>query len=255
MSTAASESPLDPTDIINRATSLGKHAGFKIETFATIVGTPLIALTRPALPGRPHFYLSAGIHGDEPAPSHALLRLLESDIFDDRAGWSLVPMLNPTGFRLGTRENADGVDLNRDYLEGCSIEIGGHLRWLRNQPAFRSIFCLHEDWESTGFYLYELNPGHHPSPTAPMLAAAARYMPLDQSSVIDGRPTAAPGLILPHHDPATRSVGAEAVYLCQHHTPLSYTLETPSSLPLELRIQTLCTTVQTGLDKLISLQY
>ncbi|WP_052362412.1 M14 family metallopeptidase [Geminisphaera colitermitum] len=188
---------------------------------------------------------------NEPAPPRALLRLLELDVFDTRAGWTLIPMLNPTGFRLGTRENTDGIDLNRDYFVRRTTEIAGHCNWLRNQPLFHAVFCLHEDWESPGFYLYELNPAQRPSLSDAMLAAAARHVPLDASPLIDGRPTAAPGLIRPDFDPDTHTTGAEAVYLCRHYTTLSYTLETPSAFEIDLRIETLIATVRAGLDTLL----
>src|SRR5205085_2946935 len=61
----------------------------------------------------------AGIHGDEPAGTHALVEFLqlitrEPSIADDyliRA----YPICNPTGFREGTRENQAGADLNREF--------------------------------------------------------------------------------------------------------------------------------------------
>ena len=31
------------------------------------------------------------------------------------------------------------------------------MRWLARQPNFDLAVCVHEDWESVGFYLYELN--------------------------------------------------------------------------------------------------
>ncbi|EIP97919.1 putative deacylase [Opitutaceae bacterium TAV1] len=248
---SASVGSLDPSALVAEAVALGASRGFSVEIFAEVTGVPLVALIRPAPPDRPQIYLSAGIHGDEPAPPRALLRLLESGVFDNRAGWTLVPMLNPAGFRLRTRENADGVDLNRDYFELRTTEVTSHLRWLKNRPSFHTVFCLHEDWESLGFYLYELNPAQRPSLADAMIAAAARHIPAEASPMIDGRPTAAPGLIRPDFDPATHTTGAEAVYLCRHHTTLSYTLETPSALALDLRIETMVAAVRAGLDALL----
>ena len=62
----------------------------------------------------PRVYLSAGIHGDEPAGPLALLELLKNDFFNSECHWLLCPTLNPTGLSASTRENSSGVDLNRD---------------------------------------------------------------------------------------------------------------------------------------------
>src|SRR3569623_1605664 len=69
---------------------------------------------RRATPGaRANLYLSAGIHGDEPSGPLALLELLKANNWPLANLW-IVPCLNPTGFRLNQRENAEGFDLNRE---------------------------------------------------------------------------------------------------------------------------------------------
>lgn len=213
-----------------------RAAGFRLEAFGEIAGFPLFALTKRTPGPRPRIYLSAGIHGDEPAPPLALLELLRAGGFDDRATWFICPLLNPIGFTLGTRENAGKVDLNRDYKDLRSAEIAAHVAWLRRQPNFDLVLCLHEDWESTGYYLYELNPLNRPSLAVPMLEAVVRVCPIDPSQTIDGRDVAAPGIIRPVSDPLQRETWPESIYLRAHHTTLSYTLESPSALPLAQRI-------------------
>ena len=52
-----------------------------------------------------------------------------------------------------------------------SAEIRAHAAWLRNQPNFDVTLCIHEDWESKGFYLYELNPTGRPTLADAMIAA------------------------------------------------------------------------------------
>ena len=63
----------------------GAKAGFRREVFGEAGGCPLLALTRRTPGPRPRIYFSAGIHGDEPAPVLALLSLIESGEFGDRA--------------------------------------------------------------------------------------------------------------------------------------------------------------------------
>src|SRR5688572_24827862 len=106
-------SAFNPPDLAARFESLARAAGFRIERFAEIAGTPLLALTRRTSGPRPRIYLSAGIHGDEPAGPLALLELFTAGFFDTRANWFICPLLNPSGFLRGTRENADALDLNR----------------------------------------------------------------------------------------------------------------------------------------------
>lgn len=226
---------LPPDEVAARLEAAARVAGFAVERFGEADGCPLLALTRRSPGLRPRVYLSAGIHGDEPAPPLALLAMLEAGAFDGRATWFLCPLLNPAGFFRQSRENASGIDLNRDYRATRSLEIAAHRRWLARQPNFDLALCVHEDWESKGYYLYEQNPAGGEGLAAPMLAAAAGHCPIDLSPVIDGR-EACGGVIRPAGDVLGRELWAEAVYLRAHHSRLIYTLESPSSLALPLRI-------------------
>ncbi len=245
-------SALDPTDFARRFAEAARQQGFRAEPLAEVAGVPLVAHTKRTSGPRPKIYLSAGIHGDEPAPPLALLRMMETGLFDARATWFICPLLNPTGFTLGTRENADGVDLNRDYKDLRTSEIAAHVRWLQRQPLFDASFCLHEDWESTGFYLYELNPDALPSLADTMIAAARLHGPIETATLIDGREIDQPGIIRPAADPLMRETWPEAIYLSAHHTRRSYTLETASAQPLEQRITTQVAAVTTALAALVS---
>ncbi|MEO7411996.1 MAG: M14 family metallocarboxypeptidase [Opitutaceae bacterium] len=236
--------------LAERFETAGRAAGFRVERFGEIDGHQLVALTKRTPGPRPRVYLSAGIHGDEPAPPLALLEMIECGVFDERATWFLCPLLNPIGFTVGTRENAGDVDLNRDYKDLRSAEIIAHVAWLRRQPNFDLVLCLHEDWESTGYYLYELNPLDRPSLALPMIEAVRAVCPIDQNQTIDGREVSAPGIIRPVSDPLERETWPEAIYLRAHHTTLGYTLESPSALPLPQRVAAHRTAIETALARL-----
>jgi len=197
---------------------------------------------------RPRVYFSAGIHGDEPAPPWALLRLVEAGFFDARCTWFLCPLLNPTGFALRTRENHAKLDLNRDYKAPFSGEVQAHVAWLQRQPNFDLIICVHEDWEAQGFYLYELNPEHRPTLAPAMIEAARHLCPIEVAAAIDGRPIDEPGIIRPISDPVLRDTWPETIYLRHHHGSLDYTIETPSALPLEQRIATHCAVLRRAVE-------
>jgi hypothetical protein len=224
----------DPGEIAARLEAAAKIQGFDLEIFGEAAGCPLLALTKRTPGPRPRIYLSAGIHGDEPAPPLALLEMLEAGVFDGRAVWFVCPLLNPAGFRMATRENDSGLDLNRDYRESQSSEIRAHVAWLQRQPNFDLTLSVHEDWESKGYYLYEQNPLGRPSLAESMLAAAAAACPIDPGAMIDGR-EARGGIIRPAGDPLLREKWPESIYLRAHHTTLAYTVESPSALPLPRR--------------------
>ena len=63
---------------------------------------------------RPKVVLIAGMHGNEPAPT-AILRTLRDGKSVHGIDLWVVPAYNPDGLARGTRRNARGVDLNRNY--------------------------------------------------------------------------------------------------------------------------------------------
>jgi murein peptide amidase A len=203
----------------------------------------------PADPAR-RVYLSTGIHGDEPAGPLAVLELLRRDGWPAEIELWLCPCLNPTGFRSNTRENAQGIDLNRDYRTPISAEVRAHVQWLRQQPAFDLALILHEDWEANGFYLYELNPDARPSLAEPIIRRVISACPMETAEQVDTWPARA-GIIRPEVNPEERPDWPEALYLLQNHSPLSYTLEAPSNLELHKRVCALVLAVETALELIL----
>ena len=137
--------------------------------------------------------------------------------------------------------------MNRQYLQPKAEEILAQIAWLESQPPFDLCLCLHEDWESRGFYLYELNPEGCPSLADKMLAKVERVCPIDPSEIIEGR-VAQGGIIRPSLDPRTRALWPESFYLLNHKTRLSYTLEAPSDYALSIRVAALVAAVRATLQ-------
>jgi protein MpaA len=237
-SEAGTESPLPPASFIEQFDAAATAAGFERDTFGTIQTFALNAYRKGNADLSPRIYLSSGMHGDEPAPPWALLELMRENFFSDRVSWFICPLLNPTGFTLRTRENHAGIDLNRDYRNPVSSEVAAHISWLQRQPTFDLALCLHEDWEATGYYLYELNPEQRPTLAEAFIAGAITVSPIDQNAIIDGRPINLPGIIRPDGDLLLQEKWPEAFYLHKFHSPFNYTLETTSAQPLEQRIAT-----------------
>ncbi len=238
---------IDIQQVLHDALQAGQKMGWQSEVHPLSGGFHLINLRRSVNDSKKNVYLSTGIHGDEPAGPLAIHQLIQEDVWPKTASLWLCPCLNPSGFAVNRRENAQGIDLNRDYRHLTSEEIRAHVAWLARQPQFDYTFCMHEDWEAQGFYLYELNPDHQPSPAAAMIEAVSQVCPIDHSPIIDDRP-AQNGIIRPDLDPAKRPKWPEAFYLFMNHTRHSFTLEAPSDFPLAVRVKALVTAVRTAMS-------
>ena len=209
-----------------------------------------VLLRRTGITDRvPRIYISTGIHGDEPAGPLAVRQLLRENAWPAGLDIYLCPCLNPTGFTMNRRENHEGLDLNRQYLATEAEETVAHIAWLSRQPSFDLCLCVHEDWESDGFYVYEQNPDQQPSLAEAIIARVGEVCPIDRSEVIEGRP-AHNGIIRPSIDPRTRPQWPEAFFLIMHKTRLSYTVEAPSDFPLAARVAALTVAVNTALESI-----
>lgn len=245
---------IDIQRIVAETHRLALAAGWREERLLAGTDRELVCLTRPpqtpslALP--PRLYVSAGIHGDEPAGPLALLRMFQRDLWPDNAALWVCPCLNPTGCIRTTRENDAGVDLNRDYLNPSTLEVKAHVEWLSRQPNFDAVICLHEDWESSGFYCYELNPTSGDTLAEGIIEAVREVCPIESAAMIDGRPASAPGIIYPSIDPSSRPQWPEAFWMWQRGRGRSLTLESPSDFPLPVRWETLVTATVRALRQL-----
>lgn len=77
----------------------------------SVLGTPLLYVP---CSGPCRLLVLAGIHGEEPETTFLLSRVLRA--FDDSfENVAYVLCANPDGMTLGTRGNANGVDLNRNF--------------------------------------------------------------------------------------------------------------------------------------------
>ncbi|MGO8674650.1 MAG: M14 family metallocarboxypeptidase [Limisphaerales bacterium] len=227
-----------------------RQNGWSSEVFHEHAGFNRIALHRRALlDTRPskRIYISTGIHGDEPAGPLAALRLLRDNHWPANAELWFCPCLNPASFVLNRRENLDFKDLNRDYRNPETEEVRAHIAWLEKQPRFDLYLCLHEDWETHGFYLYEQNPDSKPSLAEGIIETVKKVCAIDTSEIIEDRP-AKNGIIRPNLDPLTRPQWAEAFYLIMNKSRQGYTLEAPSAFLLDTRVAALTAGVNTALE-------
>ena len=240
---------IDIRAVLHDIETAAQRRGWSLEIFHDTGEFRLFALYRTcrAEAKRRRIYISAGIHGDEPAGPLAALRLLQENKWPANIELWFCPCLNPMGFVLNRRENDKGNDLNRDYRRLEAAETRAHIAWLERQPRFDLHILLHEDWESDGFYIYELNPDNRPSLAELIIARVAKVCPVDRSEIIEDRP-AQNGIIRPNLDLNTRPQWAEAFYLIMRKSRLGYTLEAPSDFPLATRVAALVAGVNVALQ-------
>jgi len=243
---------IDLRAVLREVVAAAQTHGWSLDVFDEQGDFQWLALHRPPISIRNpqstiRIYLSAGIHGDEPAAPLAVLKLLQENNWPETVEIFLLPCLNPAGFTLNQRGNADGIDLNRDYRNPKAAETRAHIAWLERQPAFDLYLCLHEDWESHGFYLYEQNPDAKPPLAEKMIEAVKKVCPVDLSETIEGR-VAQGGIIQPKINPAERPDWPEALYLISHKSRQGYTLEAPSDFPLATRVNALVAAVNAAIS-------
>lgn len=105
--------------------------------------------------GAPTVALAAGVHGDEPAGGWALLSIVRDGLLDRRYNYRCWPCTNPSGYELGTRENAEGGDINRSFSRGGTTPEARAILTANRDRKFALTLDLHEDYEADGFYCYE----------------------------------------------------------------------------------------------------
>jgi hypothetical protein len=137
-----------------------------------------------------HIGIFAGVHGDEPEGSHALVQFIKllEDHSDLARGYclSFYPICNPTGFEDGTRFSRSGKDLNREFWKNSSEP---EVRLLQSElvsRSFQGIISLHTDDTSFGFYGYARGATLTKHLLKPALDSVEKILARDTRPVIDG---------------------------------------------------------------------
>lgn len=218
--------------------ALARKFGLKAKKIGSADGFPLWKFFSPTLGSSGGLYISAGIHGDEPAGCHGLLQWAR--LYAEKLAQLPVlifPCLNPWGLVHNLRTNASGLDLNRAWaseeeplIQFLHLELTG--------MEFSLSLHLHEDFDAHGIYLYE--PKLHrtrKSLANQVLEAAEEVIPRDPRVRIDRR-KATHGIIRPALHRLPPDGLPEALYLSKLGSGrgVNLTLETPSEWGFEHRI-------------------
>ncbi|HEX2101161.1 MAG TPA: succinylglutamate desuccinylase/aspartoacylase family protein, partial [Candidatus Synoicihabitans sp.] len=130
------------------------------------------------------------VHGDEPAGADAVVRLLRSTLAapDLVRGTELFcyPVCNPSGYERGTRENAAGLDLNREFWRDSEQPEVQVLEQELREQRFDGLIALHADCDSPGLYAFARGAVTSEELVAPALRAAEGVLPRNLDAMIDG---------------------------------------------------------------------
>ena len=204
-------------------------------------GEPLYLLTPTGDPGqRPRLLIASGLHGDEPAGPWGLLRFLErADArLLDACSLSLLPVINVTGFRNGTRLNAWGEDPNRGYVPAAGdlppsregAVLLAHAARLQALASDGFLAC-HEDPELALAYVYTLERQDTPGPFSMALRdACVQRFAVHPDGVVDGCPVR-DGIVFNHYDSSLEA------WMMHEGSLRAACTETPGQCAIDKRIE------------------
>ena len=237
--------PADYAEITARVETAAAMAGLELTRYPIAeLGLDLLRVDIPARePAVARLAVFAGTHGDEPAPVVTVLEFLEQDLWkrSPSVAFSVFPCLNPTGFDLGTRENKDGIDLNRQYARDEVPEVRT-LRAAVANDSFDTFVDAHEDPEEVGFYTYAFFSDS--SWPRLIVEAVAEHGPIIDTPEADDHPVE--GGVVAHGDEETRDERFRE-YMADGEWPLPFyfydrgirdfmTTETPGMIALSTRV-------------------
>ncbi len=129
---------------VTHVAQLAVQNGWREQTIGTSVrGVPITAWLPADVPTR---VMWAAIHGEETTTlqlAHLLLRTVRAE----DACAAVIPVLNPDGVLLGTRQNANGVDLNRNFPSSTWSPAPNPTYWPTTMTRTRAH---RTQWSSSG---------------------------------------------------------------------------------------------------------
>jgi len=215
------------------------RGGWQRSALGIVGADRLWLLERPAKhPGAPHRLVAAGFHGEEPAGPWGVLRYFESasDAELDAIHLCVLPLVNATGFRAGTRLNAWGENPNRGHGEHAGEApskegqvLAQHAAQLLRLGRDGVISC-HEDVKRDHAYVYTLEDSPRPGPFSTALAAAnARHFPIHPDGSLDGL-ALRDGIVFNQYD------GSFEAWMMELGAIRAACVETPGLQPIVSRI-------------------
>jgi hypothetical protein len=200
-----------------------------------------------------NIFLSAGLHGDEPAGVYALLGFFENKAkeYDDKLNFFAIPCINPFGFEYDIRQNHNQVDLNRNFDSPKPEKEVSLVKKVLEEYSRAFLFTLdmHEDPTDKinpgfelkdnprDFYMYEKSPSREASVGHTIIRELERkgIWATKQKKIYhdfnDG------GLVW-HQSPEHKwnEDSSELFSYLQRYTDYSFTTETPTCWAVDKRV-------------------
>ena len=228
--------------LIERWGAVAEAAGWEAEILAEHGGYPVVGFRSCGeWDDDAGLYVSAGVHGDEPAAVWGLLEWAQENVeMLGRRSILVLPCINPWGLVENRRSDHEGCDLNR-LFDKSSPPLFKEWRKFLGERRFQLALNLHEDYDAQGIYLYEL--GRRGCDLGEMiLDKCKKIIPIQTGSEIDGSPFE--NGVLAHKQDFQNIVDEkleggvpEAIYLRMHHARFALTFETPSEFSLWDRVR------------------
>ena len=224
--------------LVARWRRIARGAGLVLKPFSRVGGFPVYSLrTRGSLASG--FYVSAGIHGDEPAGPTALALWAETHLAALVRGPNALPLfilpcLNPWGLVENRRSDPAGRDLNRTFHR--RVPPVRELMRLIADERFALGVALHEDYDGRGVYLYEINDTPPDLGATLLRACKSKALGIDPRRTIEDFPFKG-GLLRRQVLPEDLDLHPEAFAVYPRHTPRFITFETPSEFGLAHRVR------------------
>jgi protein MpaA len=197
------------------------------------------------------FGIFGGLHGDEPAGVLAAQELARwaGEQPDELRDFELhlFPLCNPTGYNRGTRENQNGLDLNREFWSRSLEPEVLFLERELGRERYDGIIALHSDDTTDGCYGFVSGALLSEHLLRPALAAARAHLPCCPLPVIDGF-SAESGIIREGY------TGILSGPPEQRPRPLEIVFETPALAPLAMQVAATVAAVKTMLAEYRQLQ-
>jgi hypothetical protein len=150
----------------------------------------------------PSLLIAAGFHGNEPAGILGLLEYLKKDT-SPKVNVSFIPIVNPTGYMLNTRENYLKENPNRNYCHDQTLpEKAKGLKPSKEAKILienldellecsrDGFLTLHEDNDKEKYYIYMTDSIDNEYETNKLITylkkSLSKYFKIDMGSTIEG---------------------------------------------------------------------
>ena len=206
----------------------------------------------PSIPNAPLIYLSAGIHGDEPASVacalHVIDQLVDGDSLFAQYEWVVSPCDNPFGYEHHLRENEAGVDLNQTFDRPEQFAQTAFITASLKGVHVHTAIDVHEDCDSNGFYLWERRASSRAPIGHQIVQRVETICPINRATEIEGHKSNDGVITL--IDTVGSKGWTRGRYLAEHITGCCLVLETPTHLDLETRVKVHFEVIRTVLEHL-----